>query len=79
MECALTRPTTAICVQEAKITLHKGISLWLPADGGERVADVPPYPSRIACAKLLLELGELQVRKCVCDHVLPNVRPLQCK
>ncbi len=48
-------------LQEAKEMLLKGLSLWLPGDRGERKGDTPPYSSRITCAKLLLELGEMEV------------------
>ena len=52
---------------EAKETLVKSVSLWLPSGDDvtvmslEGVADVPPYWSRVNTAKLLLEMGEHQV------------------
>lgn len=66
--CLLSQEKT----EEAKSSLIKSVSLWLPTNDTEGGAsdvtmtssenDVPPYGSRLNTAKLLLELREFEVR-----------------
>ncbi|XP_064387108.1 uncharacterized protein LOC135335514 [Halichondria panicea] len=63
---------------EAKETLVKSVSLWLPSGDDvtvmslEGVADVPPYWSRVNTAKLLLEMGEHQTAFLVLEGLLKD-------
>ena len=47
-------------LQGAKESLVKCLELWLPNQGVPD-ATLPPYPARVNCAKLLMEVEELEV------------------
>eukprot|EP00731_Ephydatia_muelleri_P007864 Em0004g202a len=56
-------------LEGAKESLVKCLELWLPHQGTPD-AILPPYPARINCAKLLMELEEMEKASCILEHLL---------